>query len=70
MDDPLRFRLIDRRTVKAFVSDAVCLRLMDVPAALAGRSYGMPAALTIELTDHVDIQGTCRLEVEADGVAR
>ena len=30
----------------------------------------MPGALTIELTDHADIQGTYRLEVEADGVAR
>ncbi len=70
MDDPLLFRLNDRRTVKMFASDAVHLRLMDVAAALAGRSYAMPGALTIELTDHADIQGIYRLEVDADGVAR
>ena len=57
MDDPLLFRLIDRRAVKVFVSDAVHLRLMDVPAVLAGRSYAMPGSLTIELTDQADIQG-------------
>ncbi len=70
MDDPLLFRLIDRRAVKVFVSDAVHLRFMDVPAALAGRSYSMPGALTIELSGHADIKGTYRLEVVADGVAR
>ncbi|MEM9439959.1 MAG: GNAT family N-acetyltransferase [Pseudomonadota bacterium] len=70
MDDPLLFRLNDRRAIKVFVSDAVHLRLMDVPAALAGRSYTMPGALTIELTNHADIQGIYRLEVDADGVAR
>jgi predicted acetyltransferase len=70
MDDPLLFRLNDRRASKVFVSDAVHLRLMDVPAALAGRSYTMPGALTIELTDHADIQGIYRLEVDAYGVAR
>jgi predicted acetyltransferase len=42
---------------------------MDVPAALAGRSYAMPGALTIDLTDRADIQGSYRLEVEANGVA-
>ena len=70
MDDPLLFRLIDRRAVKVFVSDAVHLRLMDVPAVLAGRSYAMPGSLTIELTDQADIQGAYRLEVGSDGVAR
>jgi len=70
MDDPLLHRLIDRRAVKIFIDDAVYLRLMDVPAALSGRSYAMPGALTIELTDQADVQGTYRLEVESDGVAR
>ena len=70
MDDPLLHRLIDRRAVKIFIDDAVYLRLMDVPAALSGRSYAMPGALTIELTDQADVQGTYRLVVESDGVAR
>ncbi|MGI9502029.1 MAG: sterol carrier protein domain-containing protein, partial [Geminicoccaceae bacterium] len=69
MDDPLLYRLNDRRAVKVFIDDAVYLRLMDVPAALAGRSYAMPGVLTIDIADHADIQGTYRLEVEADGIA-
>ncbi len=70
MDDPLLHRLIDRRAIKVFVDDGVYLRLMDVPVALAGRSYAVPGSMAIELTDHADIQDTYRLEVEADGVAR
>ncbi len=69
MDDPLLHRLIDRRAVKVATSDGVYLRFMDVPAALAGRSYAMPGELTIEVTDHADIQGTYRLEIDAGGEA-
>ena len=70
MDDPLLYRLTDRRVAKVSVSDGVYLRLMDVPTALTGRSYTKSGALTIELTDHPDIQGTYRLEVDTDGVSQ
>lgn len=69
MDEPLLHRLIDRRAVKVSTSDGVYLRFMDVPAALAGRSYSMPGVLTIEVTDHADIQGAYRLEIDASGEA-
>lgn len=69
MDDPLLQRIGDRRAVKTSVSDGVYLRFMDVTKALEGRTYSVPGTLTIEVTDHTDLQGTYRLEVRDDGRA-
>ncbi len=69
MADPLFHRLVDRRTVKISTSDGLYLRLMDVSKALTGRRYAEPGMLTIEVTDHNDIAGVYRLEIDAQGEA-
>lgn len=53
VDDPLRFMLADPgRQVRTDAAD-LYLRLVDVPAALSGRGYGVDDTLTIEVTDAV-----------------
>jgi len=51
VDEPLPFLLKDARAARMLVSDAVWLRLVDVEAALAGRSYASVGRLVVEVAD-------------------
>ena len=51
VDDPLLDMLADRRRARAYLSDGLWIRLIDVPAALASRRYSCPADVVIEVTD-------------------
>ncbi len=51
VDDPLTALLVDRRAARPKLSDNVWLRLLDLPAALAGRRYAAPLDLVLEVTD-------------------
>lgn len=52
VDEPIRWRLTDpRRLVCTDVVDALWVRPMDVPKALAARSYRIHDALVIEVVD-------------------
>ena len=65
---PLQLQLTEPRRMGLTVRDALLLRILDVRAALEGRSYGAPGSLTFDLTDvdrHAN-DGRWRLEV-ADG---
>jgi predicted acetyltransferase len=51
VDTPLRHWLTDPRALGLTVSDALWLRIVDLPAALAGRSYASAVRLVFEVDD-------------------
>ena len=51
VDEPLRFLLADSRQPKTRIEDGVWLRLVDVPAALAGRRYALEGRLVLSVRD-------------------
>lgn len=55
-DEPVRLQLADGRALRAETSDAVWLRLLDVPAAMSTRGYAVPGTLVFEVIDD-DIGG-------------
>jgi predicted acetyltransferase len=62
-DDPLLFMLADPRRARPRVSDALWVRLTDVPRALALRRYAAPVDVVVQVSDAVlpDNQGGWRL---------
>ncbi|MFP4072791.1 MAG: GNAT family N-acetyltransferase [Actinomycetota bacterium] len=69
LDDPLLFKITDSRRVTRKVSDALWVRVMDIPAALSARTYDCDGHLVFGIEDWVrpENTGTYRLEV-SDGV--
>ena len=70
LDDPLPLGITDQRRIRRKLSDAMWLRVMDVPAALGARSYEADGHVTFEVNDPTrpDNSGTYRLEVsEGEG---
>ena len=52
MDDPLAWRLTDARQVRTTLTgEHLWVRLLDVPAALGGRTYGAAGRLVLGVTD-------------------
>ncbi len=51
VDDPLPWMLADHRRLERKPTDALWVRLVDVPAALAGRTYAQEGELVIEVED-------------------
>ncbi len=52
VDEPVRWLMRDGRALEQIhTGDAVWLRLLDVPAALSARRYGVTDRLTIEIVD-------------------
>lgn len=48
---PLALAITEPRRLNVTVSDGTWLRILDVPGALAGRTYHGPGSLVLELTD-------------------
>ena len=48
---PLQLLLAEPRRLGFTVGDGIWLRVVDVPAALAARTYGRPGALVLEIRD-------------------
>jgi predicted acetyltransferase len=53
LDDPLLYQLADPRRVRSQVTDSLWVRIVDVPAALSGRSYSCPVDTVIEVRDEL-----------------
>jgi len=53
VDDPLLDMLADRRRARAYLTDALWVRLTDVPAALCRRRYCCAADVVLEVTDEL-----------------
>ena len=51
VDDPLLYQLADPRRARPRLKDALWVRIIDVPGALARRRYSGPADLVIEVRD-------------------
>ena len=72
VDEPLRWQLADSRALQVTrQADNLWVRLVDVPAALAARSYAMPGSLVLEVTDAFCPwnDGRWRLETGPEGAA-
>ncbi len=70
VDEPLSLRVTDLRQVRTVASwDRLWIRILDVPAALAARSYAVADRLVLEVLDPVrpDTGGRYRLEAGPDG---
>jgi predicted acetyltransferase len=71
VDTPLRHLLADQRAMGLTVGDALWLRILDLPAALQGRTYAAGGRLVLEVDDDFGgaIAGRWLLEVGAGSVA-
>ncbi|MER7585416.1 GNAT family N-acetyltransferase [Kitasatospora sp. NPDC097691] len=72
-DDPLPLLLQDRRaaTPHEDSSDYLWLRVLDVEAAFAARTYGAPGRVVLEVDDKLGFaSGRWALEAAADGTGR
>jgi predicted acetyltransferase len=65
VDEPLRWLLADPRRLRTGVlADFLWARIIDVPAALGGRSYGTDGSLVLDVVDDFMGLGTGRFAVE------
>ena len=53
VDDPLLYQLADPRRARPQLTDALWVRIVDVPAALTGRRYSGPVDVVIEVRDEI-----------------
>ncbi len=51
VDDPLLYQLADPRRARTRLKDALWMRIIDVPGALARRQYSCPVDVVIEVRD-------------------
>ncbi|WP_442905147.1 GNAT family N-acetyltransferase [Gordonia sp. MMO-8] len=71
VDDPLPLLVTDQRSVQlGEVHDEIWLRLIDVEAALAARSYGQGRPVTIAVRDRRLPSNEGRYRITADGAER
>lgn len=68
-DDPLLHLLVDLRPTDQTLADAVWLRLLDVPAALASRAYAAPVDVVLDISDTMlaSNEGRWHLRGDAEG---
>ena len=71
LDEPLQYLVDEPRRLGSALVDALWVRVVDVPKALAARAYAAPADLVLEVTDPLLEQNTgrWRLTVGPDGRA-
>ena len=72
MDTPLFLRVTDPRRLAMTVGDGLWLRILDLPATVAGRSWAADGALTLDVRDDLvsSVAGGWRLTVQGGrGVA-
>jgi len=71
IDDPLPWLVADPRAVDVTVHDHGWLRILDVPTALAARSYRAPLEVVLRVEDALGFAaGSWRLTVDARGSAQ
>lgn len=71
VDDPIQWMLADPRRLVRRRRDAVWLRIVDVPTALAGRRYGSSGRLVIDVSDSFCdwMAGRYALQASPDGAS-
>ncbi len=63
-DEPLLYAVTDPRRLDARLSDALWVRVLDVPAALAARRYATHVELVIEVTDDLVVANAGRWRLQ------
>lgn len=66
VDEPLVWMLADPRRLRRRWADGLWLRLVDLPAALRRRRYGVPGRVTLEVRDAFCPWNSGRWELEGD----
>jgi predicted acetyltransferase len=76
VDDPIQAMLVDQFVSRSTLDDDLWIRLLDIPAALAARSYGDAEPIVLEVRDsllpnnsgcyRISPQGTERVSAPAD----
>ena len=69
VDDPVLDMLADRRRARAYLTDGLWIRLIDVPAALTARRYSCAADIVIEVTDDLMPANAGRWRLQCPGPA-
>ncbi|WP_125132578.1 GNAT family N-acetyltransferase [Microbacterium sp. 10M-3C3] len=70
VDDPVRWMISDQRAARVSVTDHGWLRVLDVPAVLAARTYARPLSVVFAVEDPLGLAtGVWRLEAGAAGAA-
>ena len=69
VDDPLLDMLADRRRARAYLTDGLWIRLIDVPAALRSRRYSCAADVVLEVTDELLPANAGRWQLQCPGPA-
>jgi len=67
VDDPLLHMLADPRRARVRMHDGLWIRLVNVPAALSGRSYAAPVDAVIEVADGLCPWNAGRWRLRAQG---
>jgi predicted acetyltransferase len=67
VDEPLLHLLADRRRARPRLLDALWVRLVSVPEALAGRRYSCPVDVVIEVVDDLLAENAGRWRLRAPG---
>lgn len=70
MDDPLEAMLVNAHAIRSENDDELWLRLVDVPAALAGRTYNSADPIVIEVVDRLLPANSGRYRVGPIGTER
>lgn len=70
MDDPIEEMLVDAYAVRSERDDELWLRLVDVPTALAGRTYGTAEPVVLEVVDPLLPANSGRYRVGPHGMER
>lgn len=65
VDDELAWRITDPRRVVRKVWDALWLRIIDIPAALAARSYGVDGELRVGIADDLFPENSGTFEISS-----
>jgi predicted acetyltransferase len=69
VDDPLLYQLADPRRARPRLKDALWVRIIDVPGALARRRYSCPADAVIEVRDELLPSNAGRWRLTTAGAA-
>lgn len=67
VDEPLPWEVADRRRIRITLWDALWLRVLDVPAALEGRSYERDGRVVLDVSDEFLPAVAGRFELEVAG---
>jgi predicted acetyltransferase len=70
LDDPLEAMLVNAHAVRSEYDDELWLRLVDVPAALAARTYGAGETVVVEVRDRLLPDNAGRYRIGPQGTER